>query len=84
MAGKGDKKRPLAVPIEVYGNNYDDIFRKTSEEWCKKTGVQVLDPDGWDRDNFKASWNEKISYAEFESRVQRSTIRLSSAIKARQ
>jgi hypothetical protein len=26
--GKGSKSRPLSVPYEKYGNNFDDIFRK--------------------------------------------------------
>lgn len=49
---------------------------KTSEEWYQeiKGFIQVMDPDGWDRSNFDYSWHqEKITKAEFSSRVSRST-----------
>lgn len=49
---------------------------KTSEEWSKnEEGLTVLDPDGWDRDNFQYSWHEeKITYSEFNKRLLHSTI----------
>ena len=33
----------------------------------------VTDPDGWDRQNFYASWAEEITEAEFITRLQNST-----------
>ena len=40
MNGKGSKPRPLSVPYENYGDNFDSIFRK-------KHIVQVKElPDG--------------------------------------
>jgi hypothetical protein len=48
---------------------------KTSEEWQKLfPNVQVLDPDGWDRQNWDFSWHqEKISQFVYEQRVMEST-----------
>ena len=51
-------------------------IKKTSEEWIKEVGYEVLDPDGWDRKNFYYSWNkEKITMAEFQRRLALSTVR---------
>ena len=51
-----------------------DVDLRTSEEWQKIYTVKVLDPDGWDRANFKYSWyEEKISREEFVKRVMPST-----------
>ena len=50
---------------------------KTSEQWNKIYNKSVLDPDGWDRNNFQYSWfEEKISEREFTSRLVRSTTQL--------
>lgn len=47
---------------------------KSSEEWQKLyPDIVVLDPDGWDREDFTNSWNEKISLQEYEYRLVRST-----------
>jgi len=47
---------------------------RTSEEWQKVCKITVLDPDGWDRGNYKYSWcEEKISREEFMNRVIPST-----------
>lgn len=51
-------------------------IKKTSAEWNKEVGYEVLDPDGWDRKNFDYSWNkEKITMAEFQRRLALSTVR---------
>ena len=51
-------------------------IKKTSAEWIKEVGYEVLDPDGWDRANFDYSWNkEKITMAEFQRRLALSTVR---------
>ena len=50
---------------------------KTADEWLADPayhGLTVLDPDGWDRKNFTASWNEQITRAEFERRLLNSTV----------
>lgn len=55
---------------------------KTSAEWLKTdkwSGYTVMDPDGWDRKNFKESWEEKISEKEFERRISVSTVTISIA-----
>jgi hypothetical protein len=50
----------------------------TSAEWQNifpKT--QVLDPDGWDRQNYEFSWHEeKIDRNEYDRRLMQSTIRI--------
>jgi hypothetical protein len=52
-------------------------MKKTSEQWCKekdiKLGEDIIDPDGWDRSNFKESWDELISESEFDRRLMMST-----------
>ena len=50
---------------------------RSSQVWADLTGVVVLDPDGWDRSNFAASWSEPITLEEFRSRVYISTVRFS-------
>jgi hypothetical protein len=48
---------------------------KTSEEWNKTEDYVILDPDGWDRRDFKYSWFEElISLEEFNRRVCSSSI----------
>jgi hypothetical protein len=50
---------------------------KTSEEWQKQfPNTKVIDPDGWDRQNFQYSWfEEKITLIEYTSRLHRSTVK---------
>lgn len=55
----------------------ETIEVRTSEEWMDflKPGARVLDPDGWDRQNFNYSWNEEpITSEEFENRFYQSTV----------
>ena len=57
-------------------NKMTKEIKKTSAEWIKEVGYEVLDPDGWDRGNFDYSWNkEKITMAEFQRRLVMSTVR---------
>jgi hypothetical protein len=58
--------------------NLKDGKLRTSEEWQKlQPDTVVLDPDGWDRQNFEYSWHEElISLAEYGKRVNSSTIKL--------
>lgn len=50
---------------------------KTSSEWaeeCLLPGEQILDPDGWDRQNYEHSFNkELINESEFSKRLVQST-----------
>jgi len=51
---------------------------KTSEKWANillKNGEIILDPDGWDRENFQFSFfEEMISEDEFDRRMMFSTV----------
>lgn len=54
-------------------------MKKTSKEWLetipKKHKLKLLDPDGWDRQNFDYSFNEElIEREEFDKRLSSSTI----------
>lgn len=52
---------------------------KTSEVWYQHPdyeGITILDPDGWDRENFTASWSEPITQEEFNQRLGNSTLRI--------
>jgi hypothetical protein len=46
---------------------------KSSNDWQIEKGIVVLDPDGWDRLNYQASWDELISESEFSYRLNQST-----------
>lgn len=48
-------------------------MKLNSTAWSARFGVLVTDPDGWDRQNFDASWAEEITEAEFKARLQKST-----------
>lgn len=51
---------------------------RTSEKWANlllHNGEIILDPDGWDRENFQFSFfEEMISEEEFKRRMMMSTI----------
>ena len=52
-----------------------ETILKTSQKWQEESDIIVLDPDGWDRKNYRYSWfEEEISLIEFEKRVMTSTI----------
>ena len=44
----------------------------TPDEWSKRLGIQVMDPDGWRRDG--KPWGEPVSEAEFRSRAAWSSV----------
>lgn len=53
--------------------------KKTSKEWYdsipSKYGLKILDPDGWDRQNYQYSfYEERITKNEFKNRLFPSTI----------
>lgn len=63
---------PFRNVIEEYERN---TIPKTSYEWAKDYPYEILDPDGWDRENFQFSWfEEKITKWQFEQRVFKSTV----------
>lgn len=43
------------------------------ENWCLRTGIRVVDPDGWDRKNYLISWQEPITRDDFLARAELST-----------
>lgn len=56
-------------------------LRLSADEWLARpeySGITVLNPDGWDRRNYKASWAEKLTKKEFEQRLSVSTCQWSS------
>lgn len=48
----------------------------TPSEWSKLLGVTILDPDGWDRQNFWEDWGRPITREEFQTKASMSTIRI--------
>lgn len=48
-------------------------MKLNSNAWSARLGVLVMDPDGWDRQNFEASWAEEITEDEFMERLSKST-----------
>lgn len=52
---------------------------KTSQEWYdelrKTENITIMDPDGWDRTNYKYSFTEElITKEKFNERLSQSTI----------
>jgi len=50
-------------------------FMNTSEKWQELyPNPKVIDPDGWDRENYQWSWyNQSITYTEYQRRLSLST-----------
>jgi hypothetical protein len=53
---------------------------KTSQQWYdelrKTENITIMDPDGWDRTNYKYSFTEElITKEKFEERLSRSTVK---------
>ena len=70
------KRELLPVELADMPNPYLALELRTSKEW---QGIfphpMVLDPDGWDRQNWEYSWSqEEITYNEYQSRLCRSTV----------
>jgi len=77
-----NKQKAILAALEAQLNDlrnpraYSHEGRRSAAEWCKITGIEVLDPDGWDRAdvNFMDNWNHKpISHSEFKARADMST-----------
>jgi hypothetical protein len=52
---------------------------KTSQQWYdelrKTSNITIMDPDGWDRTNYKYSFTEElITKEKFDERLSRSTV----------
>ena len=45
------------------------------EEWAEIYGIEILDPDGWDRKNFKQDWARPLTEGAFSTKMMQSTIR---------
>ncbi|QIG71842.1 hypothetical protein EVB95_008 [Rhizobium phage RHph_TM2_3B] len=58
---------------KMFRDNVSKVL-KPSSEWSVLKNVTVMDPDGWDRQNFEISWNELISEEEFDRRAMMSTV----------
>lgn len=43
--GKGDKRRPLAVPKEQFEANWDAIFKRTRKDVVEELRKGALNPD---------------------------------------
>jgi hypothetical protein len=46
--------------------------KRKPEDWLKEpkyAGVTILDPDGWDRQNWEESWNTEIDEHDFSRRL---------------
>lgn len=67
-------KEEFMLLVESISFNQEPI-QKTSAEWSKEVDFKILDPDGWNRQNFQFSWyEEKITLDEFHKRALESTI----------
>jgi hypothetical protein len=57
------------------------FIKRSSSYWLRKHQEnaitpyvkEIIDHDGWDRDNFEESWNERITKKEFDRRLSKST-----------
>lgn len=45
----------------------------SSLEWSNLIGVTILDPDGWNRRDFKSDFGKEISLMDFLNKAARST-----------
>jgi hypothetical protein len=52
--------------------NANDI-KLTPSQWETITGITVLDPDGWDRQNLNADWAIPLTEQEFRDKADEST-----------
>lgn len=43
------------------------------DDWCRLTGIQIMDADGWDRKNYEKSWGTPVTREDFIKRATRST-----------
>jgi hypothetical protein len=66
--------------VKLYNDNYAYINvqeMKTSKAWMDVTKIRVVDPDGWNREDFEKDFNETpIGFYAFLDKVARSTIKI--------
>lgn len=70
----------MFVWVKWRGDAVVKLVLKSADEWLTDptfAGVQVIDPDGWDRrpGRFEASWAEKLTKAEMFTRLVLSVCR---------
>jgi hypothetical protein len=53
--------------------DYRSVIKRSSHFWSNETGIEVLDPDGWNRMDYEKSWAEEITRDEFIRRAGMST-----------
>lgn len=69
-----------AIDIKFVRSKERGIKQKP-EEWLRLpeyAGITVLDPDGWNRQDYERSWNEEIDEEEFRNRLWASTLQMPS------
>jgi len=49
------------------------MIKLTPSRWQEILCFAVLDPDGWDRKNYDASWATPLTFKEFMDRADEST-----------
>lgn len=69
------------APLNEQGFCAGDIFKsclRTSKDWLSENKfIDIIDPDGWDRENYNYSFNEElIDFEEFNRRIMKSTIQV--------
>jgi hypothetical protein len=51
--GKGDKPRPYSVPMPVFDNNWDNIFKKNKKSDEEKFDDAVMQEEFYDQEDRK-------------------------------
>jgi hypothetical protein len=71
ITGRVIKTNPTT---STYAENWEKIFaKKTAYEWLKITGREIIDPDGWRR-NDGVTMDTPITWSDFQGRLCESTI----------
>lgn len=76
-------KKTIDVDATVTKRGCSPDNRKTPVQWSDKFGVEVVDPDGWDRasKDWQAEWNRPLTQSQFIEKFQRSTTRVVDRVK---
>lgn len=68
-------KFAIGEPMEIISKENPHLeIRLDGNTWSVLTGIEVIDPDGWDRRNWEESWAKKITLQEFIRRCCQSTL----------
>ena len=73
--GEQDRGSSWAEAIDK-ARDLSKSYTAVPNEWEIILGITVLDPDGWDRQNFAEDWGKPLSYDEFWAKAGMSTIRV--------